>query len=213
MQAIARWGNFFNQELYGPPTTLPWGIPIDCAHRIAAYPCGRVPARRRASTRCSCTSRSPGVIGALVLIWLGFHLRKRLRAGDLLLLFFIWYGRRPVRARDAARGQLDVLRVPTAQVVSIAFVIAVAVVILAVAAPARASARRPADVPGGRDVGCDRAAGRAGRSSMTTSTTTMTYDDDRRRAEDDVEAEDATTTEIDADRREPTPTSTSRRRP
>ncbi len=26
MQAIARWGNFFNQELYGGPTTLPWGI-------------------------------------------------------------------------------------------------------------------------------------------------------------------------------------------
>ena len=36
MQAIARWGNYFNQELYGPPTSLPWGIPIDCAHRIAA---------------------------------------------------------------------------------------------------------------------------------------------------------------------------------
>ena len=44
MQAIARWGNFFNQELYGPPTTLPWGIPIDCAHRIADYPCApRIP--------------------------------------------------------------------------------------------------------------------------------------------------------------------------
>jgi prolipoprotein diacylglyceryltransferase len=39
MQAVARWGNFFNQELYGPPTTLPWGIPIDCAHRVAAYAC------------------------------------------------------------------------------------------------------------------------------------------------------------------------------
>jgi len=38
MQAIARWGNFFNQELYGPPTNLPWGIAIDCAHRIPAYP-------------------------------------------------------------------------------------------------------------------------------------------------------------------------------
>ena len=34
MQAIGRWGNYFNQELYGPPTTLPWGIPIDCAHRL-----------------------------------------------------------------------------------------------------------------------------------------------------------------------------------
>ena len=39
MQAIARWGNFFNQELYGSPTTLPWGIPIECAHRIADFPC------------------------------------------------------------------------------------------------------------------------------------------------------------------------------
>lgn len=32
-QAIGRWGNFFNQELFGAPTTLPWGIPIDIAHR------------------------------------------------------------------------------------------------------------------------------------------------------------------------------------
>ena len=45
MQAIARWGNFFNQELYGSPTTLPWGIPIDCAHRIADYPVHPVPVR------------------------------------------------------------------------------------------------------------------------------------------------------------------------
>lgn len=28
-QAIGRWGNYFNQELYGKPTTLPWGIYID----------------------------------------------------------------------------------------------------------------------------------------------------------------------------------------
>ncbi len=27
-QAIGRWGNFVNQEIYGPPTNLPWGIPI-----------------------------------------------------------------------------------------------------------------------------------------------------------------------------------------
>ncbi|MER6008418.1 prolipoprotein diacylglyceryl transferase [Nonomuraea angiospora] len=31
-QAIARWGNWFNQELYGSPTTLPWGLEIDKAH-------------------------------------------------------------------------------------------------------------------------------------------------------------------------------------
>ena len=37
MQAVGRLGNFFNQELYGPPTTLPWGIAIDEAHRVPPY--------------------------------------------------------------------------------------------------------------------------------------------------------------------------------
>ncbi|MFC5178886.1 prolipoprotein diacylglyceryl transferase [Nocardioides taihuensis] len=32
-QAIGRWGNWFNQELYGRPTDLPWGLEIDEAHR------------------------------------------------------------------------------------------------------------------------------------------------------------------------------------
>ncbi|QFY08423.1 prolipoprotein diacylglyceryl transferase [Nonomuraea phyllanthi] len=31
-QAIGRWGNWFNQELYGSPTTLPWGLEIDADH-------------------------------------------------------------------------------------------------------------------------------------------------------------------------------------
>ncbi|SNQ48229.1 Prolipoprotein diacylglyceryl transferase [Frankia canadensis] len=35
-QAIGRWGNWFNQELYGRPTTLPWALHIDTAHRV--YP-------------------------------------------------------------------------------------------------------------------------------------------------------------------------------
>ena len=33
-QAIGRWGNFVNQELYGPPTDLPWGIYIPLAKRL-----------------------------------------------------------------------------------------------------------------------------------------------------------------------------------
>ncbi|MDK1029379.1 MAG: prolipoprotein diacylglyceryl transferase [Anaerolineae bacterium] len=36
-QAIARPANFINQELYGHPTTLPWGIPIDSGHRLAQF--------------------------------------------------------------------------------------------------------------------------------------------------------------------------------
>jgi phosphatidylglycerol:prolipoprotein diacylglycerol transferase len=36
-QAIGRWGNFFNQELYGKPSTLPWAIHIDLDHRVLGY--------------------------------------------------------------------------------------------------------------------------------------------------------------------------------
>jgi len=34
-QAIGRWGNWFNQEVYGRPTSLPWGLEIDAEHRFA----------------------------------------------------------------------------------------------------------------------------------------------------------------------------------
>jgi phosphatidylglycerol:prolipoprotein diacylglycerol transferase len=36
-QGIGRIANFINQELYGPPTTLPWGIPIQAEHRLPQY--------------------------------------------------------------------------------------------------------------------------------------------------------------------------------
>ena len=36
-QAVGRIGNYFNQELYGKPTSLPWGLEITPAHRVAGY--------------------------------------------------------------------------------------------------------------------------------------------------------------------------------
>jgi len=36
-QAIGRWGNWFNQELYGRPSSLPWAAEIDPAHRVIPY--------------------------------------------------------------------------------------------------------------------------------------------------------------------------------
>lgn len=36
-QAIGRWGNWFNQELFGRPTTLPWALEIDAVHRPVGY--------------------------------------------------------------------------------------------------------------------------------------------------------------------------------
>ena len=36
-QAIGRWGNYFNQELFGGPTNLPWGLEISPGKRPAGY--------------------------------------------------------------------------------------------------------------------------------------------------------------------------------
>jgi phosphatidylglycerol:prolipoprotein diacylglycerol transferase len=130
MEAIARWGNFFNQELYGPPTTLPWGIPIDCAHRIEAYVCGPAfPETTRFHPLFLYESIS-GLLGVLFLVWLGYHARKWLRVGDLLLIFFIWYA--------TVRFGLETLRadnwlffgVPTAMVVSLLFIVPSAIALI-----------------------------------------------------------------------------------
>jgi phosphatidylglycerol:prolipoprotein diacylglycerol transferase len=133
MQAIARWGNFFNQELYGPPTTLPWGIPIDCAHRVAAYACpaGSAPTDTLGQLfhPLFLYESISGTLGALVLIWLGYHARKRLRPGDLLLTFFVWYGTTRFVLETLRADNWTFFGVPTAQIVSLLFVIPALVIL------------------------------------------------------------------------------------
>ena len=119
MQAIGRWGNYFNQELYGPPTTLPWGIPIDCAHRLQnVYSCAVLPETTRFHPMFLYESIS-GALGAIFLIWLGFRLRSRLRPGDLLLVFFIWYGTTRFLLENLRADNWTFFGVPTAQIISV----------------------------------------------------------------------------------------------
>jgi phosphatidylglycerol:prolipoprotein diacylglycerol transferase len=121
MQAIGRWGNYFNQELYGPPTDAAWGIPIDCAHRLAAYACDVVPESARFHPLFLYESIS-GLIGAAVLVLLGYRLRSWLRPGDLLLVFFIWYGVTRLVLETLREDNWTFFGVPTAQIVSLAFI-------------------------------------------------------------------------------------------
>ncbi len=91
-QAIGRWGNFFNQELYGFPTDLPWGIPIDAAHRLpnfadlAQYP---VETTRFHPTFLYESLALIGITGFLL-----FAARRWAKAkpGDLMLLWGMFYG-------------------------------------------------------------------------------------------------------------------------
>jgi phosphatidylglycerol---prolipoprotein diacylglyceryl transferase len=130
MQAIARWGNFFNQELYGSPTTLPWGIPIDCAHRIADYVCGPAFPETTHFHPLFLYESLSGLIGLLVLVWIGYHMRRRLRPGDILLVFFIWYGVVRFSLETMRHDNWTFFGIPTAQVVSLGFIVPAVLILL-----------------------------------------------------------------------------------
>lgn len=86
-QAFGRLGNYFNQELYGEPTKLPWGLQIN-PQDSAAYPAG-VPAG---------TLFQPlflyemiwNILGAVLILTLGR--RIRLKTGQTVGFYFLWYG-------------------------------------------------------------------------------------------------------------------------
>ena len=97
-QTVGRWGNFMNQELYGPPTTLPWGIAIQCQNRVQQYACptygGTTPVDAHFIPLFFYESVL-SFIGVFVMIFLWRHFtahRRLLIAGDVGLLYFVWYG-------------------------------------------------------------------------------------------------------------------------
>jgi phosphatidylglycerol:prolipoprotein diacylglycerol transferase len=91
-QAIGRWGNFINQELYGPPTTLPWGILIDAQHRLPQYSdLSQFPL----DTRFHPTFLYESLwllLGFFVLVYLNNRYRDVWRPGILFGIFLIWWG-------------------------------------------------------------------------------------------------------------------------
>jgi phosphatidylglycerol:prolipoprotein diacylglycerol transferase len=124
MQAIGRWGNFFNQELYGPPTTLPWGIQIDAAHRVGDYvDLVRYPVATTHFHPLFLYESLSGIAGALVLLWLARRRNSRLVPGDLLLIFFVWYGLTRFALEGLRTGNWTFFGIPTAQIVTLAFIL------------------------------------------------------------------------------------------
>ncbi|MEJ7690987.1 MAG: prolipoprotein diacylglyceryl transferase [Nocardioidaceae bacterium] len=100
-QAIGRWGNWFNQELYGKPTALPWGLEIDVEHR------GQLPVSMQGNETFHPTFlyESLWCVGvAALVIWA--ERRYRLGYGRAFALY--------VMAYTVGRGWIEYLRVDTA---------------------------------------------------------------------------------------------------
>ena len=87
-QFVGRWGNYINQELYGPPTTLPWGIKINPNRLHQPPPDGRYdlkyhPTFLYESLWC--------LIVFLILYNVHARMRDKLRDGDVFFGYVILY--------------------------------------------------------------------------------------------------------------------------
>ena len=99
-QAIGRLGNWFNQELYGWPTDLPWGLEIDRAHRVAGYGLEETfhPTFAYEALWNLCL--------AATLVWVVPKVLPHLRTGYLFAVYALGY--------TAGRLWIELLRIDTA---------------------------------------------------------------------------------------------------
>jgi phosphatidylglycerol:prolipoprotein diacylglycerol transferase len=104
-QAIGRWGNFVNQELYGPPTDLPWGIPIEPQYRLPGFE--------------QYTHFHPlflyeslwNLMNMAILLFIGRRFKDKLIPGDIILSYLIIY--------PLGRFLLEFIRLDSAEIAGI----------------------------------------------------------------------------------------------
>ena len=94
-QAVGRLGNWFNQELYGAPTTLPWGLKLNMEGTAIGH-----------SEQCYDGATCPSgtlfhptflyemiwnLIGAAIIVYIGSKAMEKLKAGSLFAVYIMWY--------------------------------------------------------------------------------------------------------------------------
>ncbi len=106
-QAIGRWGNFINQEVYGAPTNLPWAIKIDLAHRMPGF------MEYETYHPLFLYESILDILNMGILLYIGRRFSDRLKNGDLFLAYMVMYG--------TYRFFLEFLRLDISQVGSVNF--------------------------------------------------------------------------------------------
>jgi phosphatidylglycerol:prolipoprotein diacylglycerol transferase len=129
-QAIGRWGNYVNRELYGPPTTLPWGLHIPMFNRIPPYT-DLTQYPEHTLFHPTFLYESLAALGlCFLLLWIADHYRDRRKPGDLLLGYLIGY--------SAIRFLTEFLRpdawmmgtLATAQIIALFFIVVGAIFLI-----------------------------------------------------------------------------------
>jgi len=104
-QAVGRFGNFFNQELYGAPTNLPWKLFIDPAHRLRGFESVEYYHPLFAYEAIL------NFANMFFLMWISRRFADRLKTGDVFLVYLIIY--------PLIRFFLDFLRLDASEIAGI----------------------------------------------------------------------------------------------
>ncbi len=92
-QALARPANFINQELYGPPTKLFWGISIDAQHRLAQYAdLSQYPVDGTRFHPTFAYEMILNILLALVLLWVSRQYADKMKPGAIFAGWLISAG-------------------------------------------------------------------------------------------------------------------------
>lgn len=148
-QAIGRWGNFFNQELYGFPTMLPWGIRIDEAHRLPIFAdLTKYPVE---TTHFTPTFLYESLLDFGIGIIMLYVIRRwstSLKSGDMFLLWGILYGVARFLVEFQRPDAWMISGIATAQIIALILIVVCGVALMyrhtgpSKAAVAQAAARR-----------------------------------------------------------------------
>lgn len=84
-QAIGRWGNFINQELYGSPSNLPWAITIDPRYRLPGF---ETVAKYHPLFLYESVLN---LLAAGILLYVGRKYKNKFYRGDIFLLYLVLY--------------------------------------------------------------------------------------------------------------------------
>ncbi len=148
-QAIGRWGNFFNQELYGYPTTLPWGIRIDEAHRLPLFAdLTKYPVETTHFTPTFLYESLLDLGIGIVMLYVMRRWSASLKGGDMFLLWGILYGVARFLVEFQRPDAWMISGIATAQIIALVLIVVCGVALLyrhtgpSKAAMAQAAARR-----------------------------------------------------------------------
>ncbi len=84
-QAIGRWGNLINQEVYGSPTNLPWAVHIQPQYRLPEYQ------NQETYHPLFLYESLWNLANVALLLWLDRHYQEKLKPGDLFLVYLVTY--------------------------------------------------------------------------------------------------------------------------